>query len=123
MSRASRASITAEVLVRLSCAGFRRRRDSLGRGLADARLDSGARADVVSELTGLVQSHPLRERFHSQLIVALYRCGRQADALRAYQRARSTLLDELGVDPGPELRSLESAVACGSSRPVDRVNA
>ena len=65
---------------------------------------------MVAELTALVQDHPLHERFHAQLIIALYRCGRQADALQAYQQARRVLLEELGVEPCPELRALEVAI-------------
>ena len=65
---------------------------------------------MVAELTALVQDHPLHERFHVQLIIALYRCGRQADALQAYQHARRVLLEELGVEPCPELRALEVAI-------------
>jgi len=57
-----------------------------------------------------VEARPLRERRWGQLIVATYRCGRQADALRAYQRCRTVLADELGLEPGPELRRLEAAV-------------
>jgi DNA-binding SARP family transcriptional activator len=79
-------------------------------GLADAQLALGDHADVVSAATALVQAHPLRERFHAQLILALYRCGRQSDALRAFQEARNALVEELGVDPGPELQALEHAV-------------
>jgi DNA-binding SARP family transcriptional activator len=79
-------------------------------GLMDARLAIGAHAEVVAALTGLVRAHPLRERFHAQLILALYRCGRQADALRAYRDARAVLVEELGVDPGPELQALEGAI-------------
>jgi DNA-binding SARP family transcriptional activator/tetratricopeptide (TPR) repeat protein len=79
-------------------------------GLADSMLATGRHAEVVSTMAGLVQSHPMRERFHAQLILALYRSGRQAEALRAYQDARNQLVEELGVDPGPELRALEQAV-------------
>ena len=71
-----------------------------------------------------MRDHPLRERFHAQLIRALYRCGRQSDALRAYRRARDTLIDELGVEPGPELRDLELAVLSHDpalAAPVERV--
>ena len=79
-------------------------------GDIDARLSSGGHAGVVDELHELVAAHPLRERFHAQLITSLYRCGRQADALAAYARVRGLLAEELGLDPGPELRDLERAV-------------
>ena len=76
----------------------------------DADLALGRHADVVAELEGLVAQHPLRERLRAQLMVALYRCGRQADALEAYGEARRVLLDELGVEPGPALRELQAAI-------------
>jgi DNA-binding SARP family transcriptional activator len=65
---------------------------------------------LVGELEALVERHPLRERMWGQLMVALYRDGRQADALHAYQRARAVLADEAGLDPGAALRRLESAI-------------
>lgn len=68
------------------------------------------RREVVGELEQLVARHPLRERLWGQLMVALYRSGRQADALRAFQRARDVLVEELGIEPGSELRRLEAAV-------------
>ena len=76
----------------------------------DADLALGRHAELVSELEALVQAHPLRERPRGQLMLALYRSGRQADALAAYRAARETLLDELGLDPGPELKELEAAI-------------
>jgi predicted ATPase/DNA-binding SARP family transcriptional activator len=76
----------------------------------EAELTLGGRGELTGELEALVLEHPLRERLWSQLILALYRAGRQGDALAAYQRARAVLADELGVDPGPELRKLEAAV-------------
>jgi DNA-binding SARP family transcriptional activator len=79
-------------------------------GLVDAQLATGRHAEAVSPLTELVRSHPLRERFHAQLILALYRCGRQSEALRAYQDVRAVLAEELGIDPGVELKELERAV-------------
>ncbi|MET0457644.1 MAG: BTAD domain-containing putative transcriptional regulator [Ilumatobacteraceae bacterium] len=79
-------------------------------GLVDGRLAIGEHTAVVGELTALVQHHPLHERFHAQLVIALYRCGRQADALQAYHQARRVLLEELGVEPCPELRALEVAI-------------
>ena len=65
---------------------------------------------VCPELEQLVTEHPLRERLRGQLMVALYRCGRQADALETYRAGRSLLVEELAVEPGPELRKLQLAV-------------
>ena len=73
-------------------------------------LRLGRHSDAVGDLSELVQRLPLRERFHEQLVLALYRSGRQAEALRAYEDARKTLNEELGLDPGAELRDLERAV-------------
>ena len=75
-----------------------------------ADLAAGHHGEVVGELELLVARHPFRERLWAHLMVALYRCGRQADALEAYQRVRRVLLDELGLEPGGELRRLESAI-------------
>ncbi|MDD9368775.1 MAG: BTAD domain-containing putative transcriptional regulator, partial [Acidimicrobiales bacterium] len=76
----------------------------------DADLAIGDHATVVGELERLTARYPLRERPWEQLMLALYRCGRQADALRAYQQARRHLIDELGIEPGARLRQLEAAV-------------
>ena len=76
----------------------------------DAELALGEHAALVPELDALVREHPLRERFQCQLMLALYRAGRQADALGLYQRARHRLVDELGMEPGPELQQLERAI-------------
>jgi DNA-binding SARP family transcriptional activator len=76
----------------------------------DAWLALGRHAQAVTELETMVAASPLRERRWGQLMVAAYRCGRQADALRAYQRCRTVLAEELGLEPGPELRRLEAAV-------------
>ena len=76
----------------------------------DSDLALGRHADVVSELEVLVAQHPLRERLHGQLMIALYRSGRQAEALEAYQAARRTLVEELGLEPGPGLQRLEHAI-------------
>jgi predicted ATPase/DNA-binding SARP family transcriptional activator len=75
-----------------------------------ANLASGAGSELVPELQSLVAEHPLRERLRAQLMLALYRAGRQADALAAYQDARQTLLDELGIDPSPDLQELYRAI-------------
>jgi hypothetical protein len=76
----------------------------------DADLALGRHADLVAELEELVAQEPLRERLRAQLILALYRCGRQADALEVYQAARRTLAEELALEPSPALRELELAV-------------
>ena len=76
----------------------------------EADLALGKHASVVAELEGLVRTHPYRERLRGQLMLALYRSGRQAEALQAYRDARTTLADELGLEPGPELRELERRV-------------
>jgi DNA-binding SARP family transcriptional activator/tetratricopeptide (TPR) repeat protein len=80
-------------------------------------IDAGHDADVVAELTELVNAHPLRERFVAQLTRALYCSGRTADALNAYQKAKKQLADELGVAPGPELQQLELAILRGEPSP------
>jgi DNA-binding SARP family transcriptional activator len=77
---------------------------------ADALLATGRAAEIIGELEAAVAEAPLRERRWGQLMLALYRAGRQGEALGAYQRARSLLVEELGVDPGPELRRLEAAI-------------
>ncbi|HEY1274719.1 MAG TPA: BTAD domain-containing putative transcriptional regulator [Thermoleophilaceae bacterium] len=76
----------------------------------DAELALGHHADLVSELEAAVAEEPLRERPHEQLMLALYRSGRQADALEAYRRARRTLVEEVGVEPGARLRALHEAI-------------
>ena len=76
----------------------------------DADLASGRDAPLVGELEALVREHPLRESLRRQLMLALYRSGRQAEALDEFQRARSALVDELGIEPGRELRELERAI-------------
>ena len=73
-------------------------------------LALGRHGDVVAELEGLAAEHPYRERFHAQLMLALYRSGRQADALDAFRRARHALVEDLGLDPSPELKRLEAAI-------------
>ena len=79
-------------------------------GRLEADLAAGSHAEVAGELERLVGEYPLRERLWRLLMLALYRGGRQADALAAYQRARAMLAGELGLEPGPELRELERAV-------------
>ena len=76
----------------------------------DARLSAGEHALVVAELEQLAAEHPSRERLLSLLMLALYRCGRQADALAAYTRSRRRLDAEFGLEPSPQLRRLEDAI-------------
>jgi DNA-binding SARP family transcriptional activator len=76
----------------------------------DADLARGVHSELVGELRELAAAHPLREQLWCQLMLALYRSGRQADALAAFQDARRVLGDELGLDPGAELRAIENAV-------------
>jgi peptide/nickel transport system substrate-binding protein len=76
----------------------------------DADLAGGRHALVVSELEALVAEHPFRERLLAELMLALYRSGRQADALEVYQRARQALDRELGLEPGPSVRELEQQI-------------
>ena len=75
-----------------------------------ADLEQGRHSDLVGELDSLVRRHPLRERLRGQLMLALYRAGRQAEALSAYHEARRTLIEELGLEPGPELQELYGAI-------------
>lgn len=76
----------------------------------DADLRLGRRTDLVGELETLVAAYPLRERFAAHLMLALYRSGRQVEALDVFQRLRRDLVDELGIEPGPELRELHASV-------------
>jgi DNA-binding SARP family transcriptional activator len=78
--------------------------------LVEAKLALGRHAEVIAQLEGLIADHPYRERLRAQLMLALYRCERQADALQAYQDARRILVEELGIEPGERLRELERAI-------------
>jgi len=91
--------------------------------LADAELAAGRHCELVAELERMVAEAPLRERRWGQLVLALYRSGRQADALSALRRLRRTLADELGVDPSPELLDLQDRILrhdAGLDRPAER---
>ena len=87
----------------------------------EADLALGRHADLVAELEAFTTEHPLREHVRAQLMLALYRCGRQADALAVYQAARRMLIEELGIEPSPPLRELQQAIFC--QHPVARVGA
>src|SRR4029453_559567 len=76
----------------------------------EAELQMGRHRELVPELEALTGAHPFRETFHGQLMLALYRSGRQADALAAYRRTRTQLTEELGIEPGQQLQRLEQAI-------------
>jgi DNA-binding SARP family transcriptional activator len=76
----------------------------------DADLESGLDSELIAELETLIREHPLRERFRGQLMLALYRSGRQAEALGAFRSARKELVDQLGIEPGAALQELERAM-------------
>ena len=97
-----------------ACVAEGRRLEELRLGLVEDRVEAdlaaGQSTEVVGEIEALLGDEPFRERLWGQLMLALYRSGRQRDALEAYQRARRLLTDELGIEPGPDLRKLEAAV-------------
>jgi SARP family transcriptional regulator, regulator of embCAB operon len=84
--------------------------------LVDAQLKLGRHRELIGWLYSLIAEHPLREAFSRQLMLALYRCGRRADALKVYQSVRSTLNEELGIDPGRELRDMRQAIITSDAR-------
>lgn len=81
----------------------------------DLELRLGRHQQVVAELTEVVSAEPLRERLRALLMLALHRCGRQAEALEVYRAGRQILIEEIGADPGKELRALEHAILTGDS--------
>ncbi|MFD0206231.1 MULTISPECIES: AfsR/SARP family transcriptional regulator [Saccharothrix] len=84
------------------------------------QLELGEHHEVVDDLTELVHDHPLREGLHAQLMVALDRCGRRADALTVFHRLRTSLAEELGVDPGADAQRVHEQILRGAPRPPDR---
>ena len=101
-------------LARRSCNAEAARLEELRMVALDHRIDAdlalGQHHAVIAELERLVLAHPFRERLHCQLMLALYRSGRQAEALAVASSVRRRLADELGVDPSPALRDLETAI-------------
>lgn len=75
-----------------------------------ARLDCGEASELIAELEALTAEHRLRERLWALRMLALYRCGRQAEALEIYQQLRTSLVTELGIEPAPELRELHQQI-------------
>jgi DNA-binding SARP family transcriptional activator/Tfp pilus assembly protein PilF len=107
-----------------------RRIEAAAAGLNEQRLTAleqclsyelalGRGTELVAELSELVTEYPLRERLRGQLMVALYRAGRRADALESYRQGRQILVDELGLEPGPRLRALERAILADDRASVD----
>ncbi len=86
-------------------------------GRIEAGLAVGRHVELVPELQGLVSEHRYRERLSGQLMLALYRSGRQAEALEAYRETRQALVEELGIEPGPELRETERRILTGEADP------
>ena len=109
-----RGPVLAGVAFEGTAAGEAARLEELRVAAAEDRIDAGLalgrHAELVGELEAMVAEHPLRERLRGQLMVALYRSGRQADALEVYQRTRAELVEQLGIEPGPQLHELQRAV-------------
>jgi DNA-binding SARP family transcriptional activator len=104
------ADFTFEPFAQAEIARLEDLRVSALEGRIEADLALGGNMELVGELEALIAEHPLRERFRAQLMLALYRAGRQSDALDAYRDARRLLVEELGLEPSPELRALEGAL-------------
>jgi class 3 adenylate cyclase/tetratricopeptide (TPR) repeat protein len=104
------AELASEPFVQAEVARLEELRAAAREELFDVEIELGHHAQLVAELEAFVAEHPLRERPRGQLMLALYRSGRQADALEAYRHARETLVDELGLEPSSELQRLEQAI-------------
>jgi DNA-binding SARP family transcriptional activator/RecA/RadA recombinase len=97
-------------ILRATASRLNDRRTTTSEECIELELSLGKHADLVGELTGLIAESPLRERLRGQLMVALYRSGRQAEALEVYRAARRTMIEELGIEPNEWLRQLERAI-------------
>ena len=102
--------------VRAGAAALDERRAAAVEDWADLELAAGPARELAGELAGWVETFPLRERLRGQLMTALYRSGRQADALAEFRRTREVLREELGIEPGPELQDLHRAILSGEHR-------
>jgi DNA-binding SARP family transcriptional activator len=105
-----RGAALADVDLPLETARLEELRLAAQQARIDADLARGCSTELVTELEALVQAHPLREPFRAQLMLALYRAGRQAEALEAYRDARGALVEELGIEPSQRLQQLEQAI-------------
>jgi WD40 repeat protein/DNA-binding SARP family transcriptional activator/energy-coupling factor transporter ATP-binding protein EcfA2 len=117
------AELTAEPFAAAEIARLHEQRVAALELRVEADLEAGRHAEVVGELQQLVDDNPLRERLAAHLMLALYRCGRQTEALEAYAATRRTLVDEMGIEPGPDLRTRQEAILRQDSglqgRPAD----
>ena len=120
------AELTFEAFAQAEIARLEEQRVAALEARVEADLAAGTHAALIGELQLLVAEHPTRERLAGQLMLALYRCERQADALQVYQDARRALVEELGIEPGEGLRGLERAILAqdpalaASAAPVSR---
>jgi len=104
------ADFTYEPFAQRTIRALEESRIQAGEDLLEAELELGRAGEIVPRVRDLIEAHPFRERLHGLLMTALYRSGRQAEALAAYAAARDLLVDELGIEPGPALQSLEAAI-------------
>ncbi len=104
------ADLALEPFAQVEIARLEELRTAAREELIYAELEVGRHSQLVGELEALVAEHPLREKLRGQLMLALYRSGRQAEALEAYREARETLVEQLGIEPSPELQRLEQAI-------------
>jgi DNA-binding SARP family transcriptional activator/Tfp pilus assembly protein PilF len=109
------ADVAAETLLRTEAARLEEQRLAALEARIHAELELGRHAELVGELEALAAQHPLRESFRAQLMLALYRSGRQAEALAAYRELRRRLVEELAVEPGRPLQELEHQILTGDS--------
>jgi DNA-binding SARP family transcriptional activator/tetratricopeptide (TPR) repeat protein len=125
---AALADVPSQALRRDECPRLEQLRLQAVEWRIDAGLRLGRDGELVGELQSLAAEHPLRERFHAQLMLALYRCGRRGEALAAYRHARGVLIGELGAEPGTELRELHQRMlaadpALAGAEPAARADA
>jgi tetratricopeptide (TPR) repeat protein len=104
------ADLAFEAFASVEIARLEELRTAAHEELIEAELELGRHSQVIPHLEALVAEHPLRERLRGQLMLALYRGGRQAEALEAYRQARETLVDELGIEPSTDLQRLEQSI-------------
>jgi DNA-binding SARP family transcriptional activator/Tfp pilus assembly protein PilF len=111
------ADVSSEVLHREQAPQLEQLRLQALESRMSARLNLGQHAQLIPELQALVDAYPFREVYHGQFMTALYRAGQQSEALAVYQRARDTLVAELGVEPGEELKRLHHDILAGNAAP------